>query len=434
MISLKDNNSLVRKIGFLFVLAILLQIPIFFIHRIIDDRGYSYNNMVEEIGNEWGRKQTIGGVFLVIPYSDKQIEYDDSGKKIEKSVVKDYIILPDKLNAKVSLKDEVRERGIYKTTVYNGDIILEGEFPKLLNVLPNNNMYPYNVGIGIGITDTKSLMKVEEMKVEGKDIKLESGTGIKQYPLNTGVSGRIYENLLQKDKIHFSIKFSLRGNGGIEVLPFGRENHFEVKSTWKAPKFYGILPSTKVIDENGFKAEWEVSSFVRNYKQDFVDGYYSDISEGKIGVDLYEGVTHYRQVMRAVKYSMLFIMLSLFVVYIFEVTSKRFTHYVQYGVVGFSLTMFYLVLLSMSEYFSFNLAYIIAALMVVIPNSLYIKAVTKNSKYGVGMLAFLSGIYAVLYSILKMEQYALITGTLLLMTVLYVMMYITRNIETYEEE
>ena len=433
MISLKDNNSLVKKIGFLFVLAVLLQIPMFFIHRIIDDRGYSYNNMVEEIGNEWGRKQTIGGVFLVIPYSDKQIEYDDSGKKIEKSVVKDYIILPDKLNAKVNLKDEVRERGIYKTTVYNGDIILEGEFPKLEDVLPDNNIYPYNIGIGIGITDTKSIMKVEEMKVEGKDIKLEFGTGIKQYPLNTGVSGRIYENLLQKDKIHFSIKFSLRGNGGIEILPFGRENHFEVKSTWKAPKFYGILPSTKVIDENGFKAEWEVSSFVRNYKQDFVDGYYSDITEGKIGVDLYEGVTHYRQVMRAVKYSILFIMLSLFVVYIFEVTSKRFTHYVQYGVVGFSLTMFYLVLLSMSEYFSFNLAYIIAALMVVIPNSLYIKAVTKNSKYGVGMLAFLSGIYAVLYSILKMEQYALITGTILLMTVLYVMMYITRNIETYEE-
>ena len=53
MISLKDNNSLVKKIGFLFVLAILLQIPMFFIHRIIDDRGYSYNNMVEEIGNNF---------------------------------------------------------------------------------------------------------------------------------------------------------------------------------------------------------------------------------------------------------------------------------------------------------------------------------------------------------------------------------------------
>lgn len=432
MINLKKNNSLVKKIGFLFILAILLQIPIFFIHTIVDDRGYSYNNMVEEIGNEWGRKQTIAGVFLTIPFDDSEIYYDNSGKEAKRKITKNLVILPDDLKVKVYLKDEVRERGIYKTTVYNGDIILEGSFPSIRKVVPAN-IFPYNIGVGLGITDTKSIMKVEEFIVEGENIELESGTGVTQQGINTGISGTIRQNLNQKDKINFSVKLSLRGNEGINILPFGKNNHFEVSSSWKAPKFYGILPSAKVIDENGFRAEWEVSSFVRNYKQSFVDGFY-DITEGKIGVDLYEGVTHYRQVMRAVKYSMLFILLSLFVVYIFEVTSKRFTHYVQYGVVGFSLTMFYLVLLSMSEYFNFGLAYIIATLMVVIPNSLYIKAVTKNSKYGVGMLAFLSGIYAVLYSILKMEQYALITGTLLLMLVLYVMMYITRNIEVLKEE
>lgn len=432
MINLKKNNSLVRKIGFLFVLAILLQIPIFFIHTIVDDRGYSYNNMVEEIGNEWGRKQTIAGIFLTIPFDDSEIYYDNSGKEAKRKITKNLVILPDDLKVKVYLKDEVRERGIYKTTVYNGDIILEGSFPSIRNSVPAN-IFPYNIGIGLGITDTKSIMKVEEFIVEGENIELESGTGVTQHGISTGISGTIRQNLNQKEKINFSVKLSLRGNEGINILPFGKNNHFEVSSSWKAPKFYGILPSAKVIDENGFKAEWEVSSFVRNYKQSFVDGFY-DITEGKIGVDLYEGVTHYRQVMRAVKYSMLFILLSLFVVYIFEVTSKRFTHYVQYGVVGFSLTMFYLVLLSMSEYFSFGLAYIIATLMVVIPNSLYIKAVTKNSKYGVGMLVFLSGIYAVLYSILKMEQYALITGTLLLMLVLYVMMYITRNIEVLKED
>lgn len=432
MISLKNNNSLVRKIGFLFVLTLLLKIPIFFIHTIVDDRGYSYNNMVEEIGNEWGRKQTIAGVFLAIPFDDSETYYDNSGKEAKRKIVKNLVILPDDLKVKVYLKDEVRERGIYKTTVYNGDIILEGSFPSIRKSVPAN-IFPYNIGVGLGITDTKSIMKVEEFIVEGENIELESGTGVTQHGINTGISGTIRQNLNQKEKINFSVKLSLRGNEGINILPFGKNNHFEVSSPWKAPKFYGILPSAKVIDENGFKAEWEVSSFVRNYKQSFVDGFY-DITEGKIGVDLYEGVTHYRQVMRAVKYSMLFILLSLFVVYIFEVTSKRFTHYVQYGVVGFSLTMFYLVLLSMSEYFSFGLAYIIATLMVVIPNSLYIKAVTKNSKYGVGMLVFLSGIYAVLYSILKMEQYALITGTLLLMLVLYVMMYITRNIEVLKED
>ena len=147
MINLKKNNSLVRKIGFLFVLAILLQIPIFFIHTIVDDRGYSYNNMVEEIGNEWGRKQTIAGVFLTIPFDDSEIYYDNSGKEAKRKIVKNLVILPDDLKVKVYLKDEVRERGIYKTTVYNGDIILEGSFPSIRNSVPAN-IFPYNIGIG----------------------------------------------------------------------------------------------------------------------------------------------------------------------------------------------------------------------------------------------------------------------------------------------
>lgn len=437
MISLKSNNSLVRKICFLFILTLLLQIPMYFIHRIIDERDYSYRNMVEEIGNEWGKKQTVAGAFLMIPYYDTETDYDNSGNEVEKKVVKNLILLPDKLNTKIILKDEVRKRGIYKTTVYNGEVTIEGYFPNLQSVLPAN-INPYNIGIGIAITDTKSLMKIEEFKVEGEEVELEAGTGLKQEILSKGISGTIRKNLLEKDRVNFSIKMNLRGNGGIEILPFGKENHFEVKSSWKAPSFYGVLPNTQQIDDNGFEAKWDVSFFTRNYKQNFVDDFYPNITgsitEGKVGVNLYEGVTHYRQVIRSVKYSMLFIMLTLFIVYIFEITSKKFTHYIQYGVVGFSLTLFYLVLLSMSEYFTFGIAYIIAALMVVIPNSLYIKGVTKNNKYGLGMLGFLSGIYAVLYSILKMEQYALITGTLLIMLVLYAMMYITRNIETFNEE
>lgn len=389
--------------------------------------------MAEELGNEWGKKQTVAGVFLIVPFDDSETYFDDKlEKEARRKVVKNLIIFPDELNVNVHLKEEVRERGIYKTTVYNADIILSGMFP---SVTTTAKTFPYDLSAGLGITDTKSIMKVEEFVIKGENIDLESGTGLTEHGMDTGISGMITQDLNKEEKIPFSVKLSLRGNEGINILPFGKNNRFEVSSSWNAPKFYGILPNTKVIDENGFKAEWEVSSFVRNYKQIFVDGgSYGDMHEGRIGVDLYEGVTHYRQVMRAVKYSMLFIMLSLFVVYLFEIASKRFTHYVQYGVVGFSLVLFYLVLLSLSEYFSFGLAYVIAALMVVIPNSLYMKAVTDNNKFGLGMFVFLSGIYAVLYSILKMEQYALITGTFLLAVVLYVIMYLTRHIEIIEEK
>ena len=125
-------------------------------------------------------------------------------------------------------------------------------------------------------------------------------------------------------------------------------------------------------------------------------------------------------------------MMSLVIVYIFEVISRRFTHYVQYLIVGLSLIIFYLLLLSLSEHIGFEWAYLISSLAIVIPNSLYIMSLTSNKKLGIGMFFFLSGIYAILFSILRMEQYALLTGSLLILTILYVVMYLTKNTEIFE--
>ena len=47
------------------------------------------------------------------------------------------------------------------------------------------------------------------------------------------------------------------------------------------------------------------------------------------------------------------------------------------------------------------------------------------------MFIFLSGIYAILFSILRMEQYALLTGTLLILAVLYVVMYLTKKADIF---
>lgn len=87
---------------------------------------------------------------------------------------------------------------------------------------------------------------------------------------------------------------------------------------------------------------------------------------------LFDSVTSYTQIYRACYYGILFIGMSLVVVYIFEVVSKKAAHYVQYGVVGFSLVIFYLLLLSLSEHIGFEWAYLISSLAIVIPNSMYI--------------------------------------------------------------
>ncbi|ULO03546.1 cell envelope integrity protein CreD [Campylobacter sp. RM12651] len=420
------SNSITKKVGFIFLLAILLQIPLFFINGIINERNDTYENMVDTLGNEWGQKQTIHGIFLVINGTKEQKIKDEEGNTITQKVPYEKIIIPSQIDVKIDILDEVRQKGIYKASVYNANINIGGNFADLDEKLPQDFDEIY---LSLGLLDAKSLVNISTFKLNSIDLKPNAGTNSKNSHLRYGISSLINKNML-KNNTPFEISFTLRGSKGIEILPLAQKNTLDINSKESKPSFYGTLPVSKNLDNNGFNAKYEIMPFTMNY-QKAINNSNHYLNDNLIGINLYEGITHYRQVIRAAKYGILFIMLSLFVVYVFEILGKKPTHYIQYGVVGFSLTLFYLVLLSMSEYFSFELAYIIATLMVVIPNALYIKALTNSKKFGFGMLLFLGGVYAVLFSVLQMEQFALITGTILIMIVLYVLMYITKNIDNF---
>ena len=61
-------------------------------------------------------------------------------------------------------------------------------------------------------------------------------------------------------------------------------------------------------------------------------------------------------------------------------------------------------------------------------NNTFTLIVSKNKRYSsiniFRMFIFLSGIYTILFSILRMEQYVLFTGSLLIFTTLYAVMYL----------
>lgn len=435
------GNPMLKKALFLFFFSLLLQIPLMFVNGVVHERNYLYDSTIKNIGKEWGETQTIAGPVIVVPYTEEYYEreytVDKQGKETEvvksKKRKNSLIILPEKLDINVNLKEEVRKRGIYKSMVYTGELKMKGNFSKVLSNIPINAVVDYNeLSISLGITDIKALLKIDKFSFNGNKIELESGTGlVKPFQISKGISGKLNMKNEELTEIPFDIELVFRGSEGITLLPMGKENSFFIKSAWKNPSFYGMLPRERVIDENGFSANWNISHLTRNYKQYFFasESNKIDLSEAQAGVALYNGITHYRQVIRAAKYGVLFIMMSLLAVYLFEISGKKETHYIQYGIVGFSLVMFYLLLLSLAEHISFITAYGISAAAVIIPVSLYIASVTKNIKYGIGMLVLLIGIYSILFSILKMEDYALLTGTLLIMGVLYLLMYITKNME-----
>ncbi|MFA1755708.1 cell envelope integrity protein CreD [Fusobacterium animalis] len=453
-------SPVTKKIIFLFVLTILLWIPLILIGNLINDRGKLYKQTITNIGNEWGKSQKIIAPVITISYTDTSINNKDSVNNASNTkavavvpVERKFAILPEELNATIEMKDEVRQRGIYNATVYNANVKLKGYFSA--KILKEDRKV---LGcISIGLTDTKALIKINKFKIGDMDLEAMSGT--MAAPLITnGISGQLgpeHNNTMNKEKIPFEIDIDFRGSRDISILPLGKKNHFEIKSNWKSPSFSGVLPTERTIDNNGFSAVWEVSNLIRNYPQiidinndQFSDFYqdgvvyneyddettYSDNNDENtiVKVALFDSVTSYTQIYRACNYGILFIGMSLVVVFIFEIVSKKAAHYVQYGVVGFSLVIFYLLLLSLSEHIGFEWSYLVSSLAIVIPNSLYITSMTSSKKFGIGMFIFLSGIYAILFSILRMEQYALLTGSLLILAVLYAVMYLTKKADVFQ--
>ena len=463
----KRFSPLMKKITFLIILLITLLIPLIFVGELVERREKLFKETVKEIGNEWGKSQKIIAPVISLSYTDSSLSKDDSIRN-EKNVVVQPVqrrlaILPEELNATIEMKDELRHRGIYNATVYTANIKLTGYF-STKDFPDKNDMVAY---LSIGLSDTKALVKVNKFKLGNVEKDLEAMSGTMANPLFTsGISGQIgpeYDGMMKEDKIPFEIDIDIRGSRKISILPLGKKNNFDIKSNWKSPSFSGVLPTERNIDDNGFTAKWEISNLIRDYPQvldinqdvydDFKDSYseadlevYRDSEEYEyynrddsktVKVLLYNSVTDYTQIYRACNYGFLFILMSLVIVYIFEIVSKKVAHYVQYIVVGFSLVMFYLLLLSLSEHLGFEMAYLVASLAIVIPNSLYVASMTDNKKFGIGMFIFLSGIYAILFSILRMEQYALLTGTLLILAVLYVVMYLTKKADIFfklEEE
>ena len=103
-------------------------------------------------------------------------------------------------------------------------------------------------------------------------------------------------------------------------------------------------------------------------------------------------------------------------------------HYVQYGLIGVAMTIFYLVLLSIAEHTEFINAYIIAAFINIGLITAYTAAALKSTARATMIFVLLSALYLVLYSLLQLEDYALLMGTMLLLSVLMVLMYVTRNL------
>lgn len=444
------TQSLSFRSALIAILTLLMIIPLMMVNDTIKERNNRYNNVLHEIASSWGAQQTIIGPILAIPYVEHKMTVntvtDNSGvsKTISKDVFteKTMMVLPQELNITAKMNEEYRKRGIYDSLVYNAEVKLEGNFNigKLIKVCDTNcTIYWEKAWLSVGLTDTKAIIETSRMNWDGSHVGINPGTKLPTLLLN-GFHAPILGNVPNSPLPTFKLRLVFNGSKGIRFAPIGEVTKANISSGWPHPSFQGnILPKKQQISDNGFNAKWLIPNLARNYPQHWIVTATENTKQSPYhlehfttGVDLFEPVTLYSKISRASKYGILFIALTYITFLIFELTLRTKPHFIQYVLVGLSLSLFYLILVSLAEHIAFLHAYLAASGVTILLITFYSAAILKKKRRAIWIFLLLMGLYGVLYTILHLEDYALLAGSGLLLLVITVLMLATRRIGNSE--
>jgi inner membrane protein len=443
------QRALLWKIALIGIVALLLQIPVEMIRGLIQERKQTRDGVIAEVARGSSEAQRIVGPVLYVPWTRRSTEAttttDDGGhsrtihrEKVEHGHV---ALLPANLSVEGNIDLQQKHRGIYTAQVYTLNATLRGSF-----ALPPDLGMPEGPGtlvwgralLVLGIQDTRGIRDGVMLEWDGAQPALYPG-GVDAAGTPNGIHADL--GLLPANKApatrEFRISLSLLGTERLDIVPVGAATTVTLASAWPHPSFTGrILPDagTKVSSE-GFAAQWRTSHFATNLSQlhqRCVQSRQCDaFNQHSLTVSFVQPVDLYQTVERSVKYGFLFIGLTFAAFFLFEVLKRLAIHPVQYALVGLALAIFFLLLISLSEHLGFAPAYAIASASCVALNGYYIAHVLKSMRRGTLFGLALSALYGLLYVLLRVEDHALLMGSLLVFACVASAMIATRRVDWY---
>jgi len=431
------NPHVVRVITLLFA-VIVLQIPVFWIGGLVGERSERRTEAVEEITAKWGRKQTLTGPALVVPYLQRTTYKPEKGPAEIVTTVRHLVFLPGELSIQGKVSSERRSRGIFSVPVYQSDLELRGSFEA-------PDVAPLGIGaadvlwdravVALGISDARAIH--DEIEFEAGADRVPFMPGIGEY--DGGVGSGIHATVGPRGKSGFTFRFPLKMNGseGLFFTPFGRTTKVVLESNWPSPSFQGNwLPQDRTTSEQGFKATWSIPFLGRNYPQVWTSesSPAANVLLSAFGVNFVETVTVHRMAERSVKYASLFLILTFTAVWLMEVLATARVHPIQYLMIGAALCLFFLLELSLAEQLGFVTAYVLASLGVIAMVGSYARWILGSWGRGLAIGGVVAALYGYLYVLLENEDFALLVGSLGLFVVLALVMFLTRRVDWYGKD
>ncbi|MEN0066004.1 MAG: cell envelope integrity protein CreD [Myxococcota bacterium] len=438
------TRSVLGRLSLVMLTGMVLLVPLEMVDELRRERGYRLAEVQSEIGEQWGRAQTVTGPVLWVPVMERWTERvqktDDAGKTVvtesPREVRHIFAVLPEHLDLKTQIDPRSLSRGLYDVLVYDATVTLQTTFRRPEFPAPaGRTRHPQwdEAKLFIGLSDLSAVSGVDELVWNGEHLRPNSGSLAEQGEY-FGISGRI--EAFDEDEASATVRLKLRGMGSIYATALGETSNIEMAGAWPSPSFGGFtLPADRDVAEDRFVGQWSIPGVARPTPQviELEGTALQPLRTHHVGVTLVEPASPYASAERAITYGMLVIGLCLLTFLVLERGMKLELHPVQWLVNGLALVVFYLILLAASEHSGFHLAYSGAAAVTVSLISGYTFVATRAIGASATVFGSLSLLYLALYAMLRSEDYSLLTGTMLVVGALIGIMWVTRRMATESE-
>lgn len=398
----KKTNGILLKGCFVLVVALVLQIPVMMVKGLVNDRKELSSEVKSELTSSWGGAMEVTAPKLQVPVT---VEVDNKKETVNR------VIPSSEVSVEADVNSQVRRRSIYEIPVYSADVVVTGKIE-----LTSESLASCSGAIRLALPFNKL------KGIEGRPVVVVDG---KEYGVKVVDKGLVaelpYDLVASSNVLEYVIRIKSNGMDRIRFYPQGSVYKVNMKSNYSSPGFKGsYLPVDRTVSDTGFEAQWivtDLNTFASTSP-------YFDV-EFVIPASLYQ------QSERAIKYSFLIILLVFVSIFLVESITGCRVNIVQYIVTGLSLCLFYLLLLSISEYLSFGWSYVIASAMTIIALGAYFYGFLK-SKVAISFTGAVACLYGFIYILLQMETGALLAGTIALFVILCVIMYYTRRHDLFD--
>ena len=456
------SHFLSLKIIAIIILVAIFWIGLFFITSLVSERQAYQQAFLKEISQNNISPQTVVAPYIQVPYQEQKTCLDEQ-KKSYPCTEKNWMYIgadSTQWTSNFNVSDDTYKRTIYRAINYQANLTAKGIFQK--TQLENKTYLWDRAEIIFPVHDPRGLDQQPILKILNKNYAFEmSAQGSDRSSFDfMHISAKKYPELISviQNGFHFNLTANLTGLSKFTLIPTSRSVTYQAKGNWADIKYDGQnLPYDKTSTQQQFNAQWKniaighqnLNKFIHCESDDctrqFVQGNYlqkesyaetagyTPINHEKVGLsaEFLESVNVYTQTDRAIKYGIVIIIITFGCFFFFEVLKGLRIHPIQYSLVAMAQGIFFVLLLSISEYYAFAWAYIVAAMACIGLMTWYLYFVMKGFKAAALFSIILMTLYSIMYMLLQSSGKTFLIGSVISFIILAVVMFITRHIDWY---